>query len=76
MATIHSNILDCRIPMDKGAWPAIVHRVAKNQKQLSNEAQHISYNEFMKPKTKFFTEVLFPKSNLKSSNKNTYSIFI
>jgi len=25
----HSNILAYRIPMDKGAWPATVHRVAK-----------------------------------------------
>ena len=30
MAT-HSGILACRIPMDKGAWRAIVHGVAKIQ---------------------------------------------
>ena len=31
---IHSNILAWRIPMDKGAWWATVHRVAKSQTQL------------------------------------------
>ena len=30
MAT-HSNILACRIPMDRGAWWATVHRVTKSQ---------------------------------------------
>ena len=29
-----SNILAWRIPMDRGAWWAIVHGVAKNQTQL------------------------------------------
>ena len=33
MAT-HSNILAWRIPMDRGAWGAMVHRVAKSQTQL------------------------------------------
>ena len=28
MAT-HSSILACRIPMDRGAWRAIIHGVAK-----------------------------------------------
>ena len=27
-------------PMDRGAWRATVHRVAKSQTQLSDEAQH------------------------------------
>ena len=31
MAT-HSSILAWRIPMDRGAWWATVHRVTKNQK--------------------------------------------
>ena len=35
MAT-HSSILAWRIPMDKGAWQAMVHGVAKSQTQLSN----------------------------------------
>ena len=35
MAT-HSSILAWRIPMDRGAWWAIVHGVAKSQTQLSN----------------------------------------
>ena len=30
MAT-HLSILGWRIPMDRGAWPATVHRVAKNR---------------------------------------------
>ena len=54
MAT-HSSILDWRIPMDRGVWQAIVERVAKNQKRLSNEAQHLSYSEFVKPKTLSFS---------------------
>ena len=33
MAT-HSNILAWRIPMDRGAWWAMVRRVAKSQTQL------------------------------------------
>ena len=33
MAT-HSIILPWRIPMDRGAWQAIVHRVTKSQTQL------------------------------------------
>ena len=28
---IHSSILACRIPMDRGAWQGIVHGVAKRQ---------------------------------------------
>ena len=35
MAT-HSSILAWRIPMDRGAWGAIVHGVVKNQIRLSN----------------------------------------
>ena len=30
----HSSILAWRIPMDRGDWRAIVHRVAKSQTQL------------------------------------------
>ena len=33
MAT-HSSILVWKIPMDKGAWPATVHRVGKSWTQL------------------------------------------
>ena len=33
MAT-HSSILAWRIPMDRGAWGARVHRVAKSQIQV------------------------------------------
>ena len=35
MAT-HSRILASRIPMDRGAWQATVHGVAKSQTRLSN----------------------------------------
>ena len=35
MAT-HSSILAWRILMDRGAWQAIVHGVAKSQRQLSD----------------------------------------
>ena len=35
MAT-HSSILACRIPMDRGAWQAIAHGVAKSQTQMSD----------------------------------------
>ena len=32
----HSSILAWRIPMDRGAWWAIIRRVAKSWTQLSN----------------------------------------
>ena len=35
MAT-HSSILACRIPMDRGAWWATVHGVAKSRIRLSD----------------------------------------
>ena len=35
MAT-HCSILAWRIPMDRGAWWATVHGIAKSQTQLSN----------------------------------------
>ena len=35
MAT-HSSILAWRIPLDRGAWQATVHRVAKSQTRLSD----------------------------------------
>ena len=35
MAT-HSNILAWRIPMDRGAWWAIVHEVTKSRTRLSD----------------------------------------
>ena len=34
MAT-HSSIVAWRIPMDRGAWQAMVHGVAKSQTRLS-----------------------------------------
>ena len=39
----HSSILAWRIPMDRGAWPATVHRVAKSQTRLKwLSTQHTS----------------------------------
>ena len=38
MAT-HSSILAWRIPMDRGAWRAAVHGVAKSWSRLSNQQQ-------------------------------------
>ena len=32
----HSSILAWRIPMDSGAWQAVVHGVAKSQTRLSD----------------------------------------
>ena len=40
--TTHSSILAWRIPMDRRAWWAIVHGVAKSRTWLSNEAQFSS----------------------------------
>ena len=34
--TTHSSILAWRIPLDRGAWQATVHRVAKSRTWLSN----------------------------------------
>ena len=36
----HSSVLAWRIPMDRAAWQAIVHGVAKNRTQLSDTAQY------------------------------------
>ena len=38
----HSNILSWRIPMDRGAWRAAVHGVAKSWTRLSEKAQRHS----------------------------------
>ena len=32
----HSNVLACRIPMDRGAWRTAVHGVTGSQIQLSD----------------------------------------
>ena len=36
----HSSILGWRIPMDRGAWWATVHRVSQNQTQLKQLSTH------------------------------------
>ena len=38
----HSSILVWRIYVDRGAWRATVHGVAKNRTRLSDLAQHVS----------------------------------
>ena len=47
MAT-HSSILTWRIPMDRGAWQAIVHRVAKSQTPLKQLSTHTLFNNNMR----------------------------
>jgi len=41
----HSSILAWRIPMDRGAWWATVHRVAKNQRQLWATVHRVAKNQ-------------------------------
>ena len=37
--TIQSSILTWRIPLDRGAWQATLHKVTKNQKERLSMAQ-------------------------------------
>ena len=37
---IHSNILAWRIPMDRGAWQATIHRVTKSWTRLNRLSMH------------------------------------
>ena len=39
----HSRILAWRIPMDRGAWWAVVHGFTKSQMRLNSTAKHKSY---------------------------------
>ena len=48
----YSNILSWRIPLDRGAWPAAVHGVAKSRTRLSDQAQDSIC--FYKPLFTFF----------------------
>ena len=41
--TTHSSILAWKNPMDRGAWRATVHGVAKNQTRLSMHALLTAY---------------------------------
>ena len=44
MAT-HSSILALENPMDREAWRAVVHRVAKSQTQLNRLSMHAFSSE-------------------------------
>ena len=48
MAT-HYSILAWTIPMDRGVWRAVVHRAAKSQTPLSDQAQHSTYTAAVSP---------------------------
>ena len=46
--TTHSNILAWRIPMDREAWRATVHRVAKSRTQQKRVSmQHIVFQDYV-----------------------------
>ena len=42
----HSSIVAWRIPMDRGAWQAVVHGVAKSWIQLDNKYTQLRYPKF------------------------------
>ena len=64
MAT-HSGILAWRILMDRGAWQAIVHRIAKSQTRLKrlNILACIPVQKYL----------LYCKNKIKSTKKSTFS---
>ena len=45
MAT-HSSILAWRIPIDRGAWGTMVHRVAQSWTQLKQLSMHASTQKY------------------------------
>ena len=45
MAT-HSSILAWRIPIDRGAWGTMVHRVAQSWTQLKQLSMHASTHKY------------------------------
>ena len=45
--TTQSGILAWRIPMNRGAWQAMVHGVTKSETQLSNQAQHTTQHMYV-----------------------------
>ena len=68
MAT-HSSLLAWKIPMDRGAWWATVHGVAKSRTQLSSKhrtAQHAPYD------TIFLLEYLYPWVSKKQTCHQKY----
>ena len=54
MAT-HSSILVWRIPMDRGAWWATVHRVTKSQTQLKQLSMHACTHRHTQTQTQTHT---------------------
>ena len=78
MAT-HSSILAWRIPMDRGAWRAIVQRVAKNQTWIQTKTHMDHLNMivlFIEPLSTYrqnkFSHIISDISakNLEVNNKN------
>ena len=53
----HSSILAYRIPMDRAAWPAPVHGVAKSWTWLQRLSTHSSMNAYIIPHSFTLTEV-------------------
>ena len=78
MAT-HSSILAWRIPMDRGAWRATVHGVAKSRTRLSDSAQHNSVrnsqNSFLLKTSKLGKRTIGSKKNY-SLSKWVGTIFL
>ena len=63
MAT-HSNILAWRIPMDRGAWRATVHRVAKSRMRLKQLSTAMCIGEMFR-----FNQMVFCKCST-TNNSN------
>ena len=48
----HSSILAWRIPMDRGAWQAAVHGVAKSRTRLKQVSKHTQRTDTQRVKYK------------------------
>ena len=56
----HSSILAWRIPMDRGAWRAIVHEVTKSQTRLSSHRVDSNGDSYIP-----YTEIILLKSYIR-----------
>ena len=52
----HSSILAWRIPMDRGAWWATGHGVARSRTQVSDQAQHRGGWQLTEDRTSYLLE--------------------